>query len=154
MQRTHCMPTHTDTHRHLSLCPSTHIHFHPPTSTLACPPFCPFIVNYSHNILIDTFHNELPPPACIHCTYYPYTLYTHTHLIIPFPQNCLPHQNLIHRDLKPDNILLDATGAKISDFGLAKISDSNDGFVTGQLGTPAFMAVRIVRASCEDACAG
>ena len=30
--------------------------------------------------------------------------------------------NLIHRDLKPTNIMLTATGAKLLDFGLAKIN--------------------------------
>lgn len=58
----------------------------------------------------------------------------------------LHSKRIVHRDLKPDNILLDATGAKISDFGLAKVSMANDGFITGQLGTPAFMAPEMMAA--------
>ena len=54
------------------------------------------------------------------------------------------HQRgLIHRDLKPDNILLDHQGRlRITDFGLAKLVQADTGLTASGiiLGTPAYMS--------------
>ncbi len=50
---------------------------------------------------------------------------------------------VLHRDLKPGNVLLSADGApKVTDFGLAKLLDSDDELTQSGavMGTPAYMA--------------
>jgi eukaryotic-like serine/threonine-protein kinase len=47
---------------------------------------------------------------------------------------------VLHRDIKPENIILTATGAKVADFGIARVPDSTLTMAGGLLGTPAYSA--------------
>ncbi|SDD38872.1 serine/threonine-protein kinase [Glycomyces harbinensis] len=53
---------------------------------------------------------------------------------------------VIHRDLKPGNILLEASGPRVIDFGIARAIEGSDLTRTGAvIGTPGFMSPEQVR---------
>ena len=47
---------------------------------------------------------------------------------------------VLHRDVKPENIILSPTGSKLTDFGIARVPDSTLTHAGGLLGTPAYSA--------------
>lgn len=54
---------------------------------------------------------------------------------------------VIHRDVKPENVMLARTGAKLTDFGIARLPDSTLTRATTVLGTPAYSAPEALASS-------
>ncbi|WP_372371522.1 protein kinase [Candidatus Uabimicrobium sp. HlEnr_7] len=61
------------------------------------------------------------------------------------------NKGLIHRDLKPENIVMSDDGiAKITDFGIARLSDSSSQTMNITSGTPSYMAPELWSQSPPD----
>lgn len=54
-------------------------------------------------------------------------------------------RGVLHRDVKPENIILTSVGAKLADFGIARVPDSTLTHTGGLLGTPAYSAPETFR---------
>ncbi|RKP02987.1 hypothetical protein CXG81DRAFT_4810, partial [Caulochytrium protostelioides] len=62
------------------------------------------------------------------------------------------HPPILHRDIKPDNVFLDAAqNVKLGDFGLSRVIDSpENGYAQTYVGTPFYMSPELVNESCYN----
>ncbi|KAJ4823134.1 hypothetical protein Tsubulata_043134 [Turnera subulata] len=63
---------------------------------------------------------------------------------------CLHHNNIVHRDLKTANLLMDENGVvKVADFGVARVQDQS-GVMTAETGTYRWMAPEVIEHKAYD----
>ncbi len=61
-------------------------------------------------------------------------------------------RHVLHRDIKPDNILLVAQHVKVADFGLARALEAQQSMTATSSGTPAYMAPEVWRGRVSAQC--
>lgn len=57
----------------------------------------------------------------------------------------LSRSNIMHRDIKPDNILIHNGNIKIADFGFCKPLENQNDMVQTMLGSPIYMAPEVIK---------
>src|SRR4029078_3559441 len=63
----------------------------------------------------------------------------------------LHSQHVLHRDVKPDNILIMSRHAKVADFGLARaLPQTQRSIMVSGSGTPAYMAPEVWRGKISE----
>jgi len=60
-------------------------------------------------------------------------------------------RGVLHRDVKPGNVILTGEGAKIADFGVARLPDSTLTKAGARVGTPAYAAPEAIRDGTHSA---
>ena len=60
------------------------------------------------------------------------------HMVEGFKDLC--KNNIIHRDVKPANIMLHQGRAKLSDFGFSRVIENDNEALMTRLGSPLYMA--------------
>jgi serine/threonine protein kinase len=60
-------------------------------------------------------------------------------------------RGVLHRDMKPGNVILTGEGAKIADFGVARLPDSTLTKAGARVGTPAYAAPEAIREGVHSA---
>ena len=53
--------------------------------------------------------------------------------------------NIMHRDIKPDNILMHNGNIKMADFGFCKPLENANDLVQTMLGSPIYMAPEVIK---------
>jgi serine/threonine protein kinase len=63
----------------------------------------------------------------------------------------LHNHNIVHRDIKPENVMIDSFGTvKLTDFGVARLVDSDATATAAVVGTPGYMAPEQIEGKVVD----